>query len=243
MDRYHCHSLTSACPRFCNLSCNRNQKCVLTDSNLAVCIATECGPFNETIEGKTNEKGTHFGTTYVIPCNTGFFGYQEFVCATNGKWESTHGDCQCWYGTYLNENGTECIECSAGKYLPSVGQIGNESCIDCPAGRYSQSPGFKICKECPIGYYQSKVGQTECFACEAGTYISSRGAESCKKCLPGTYSGSHADSCRPCRPGSYNYKYGAPSCTLCPIRSYQDKYGSTLCKLCLTANVTGSATC
>ena len=55
---------------------------------------SECNPFNETIEGKTNEKGTHFGTTYVIPCNTGFFGYQEFVCATNGKWESTYGDCR-----------------------------------------------------------------------------------------------------------------------------------------------------
>eukprot|EP00105_Crassostrea_gigas_P034225 XP_019918373.1 PREDICTED: uncharacterized protein LOC105317324 [Crassostrea gigas] len=41
MDRSHCFSLASCSERFCNLSCNANEKCVLTSTNQPVCIISD----------------------------------------------------------------------------------------------------------------------------------------------------------------------------------------------------------
>lgn len=91
----------------------------------------------------------------------------------------------CPSGKIANQNKTECVGCSPGKY-ELQGQ-----CQDCPTGQ-SISPEDALypinCDRCAQGQYQDQTGQQTCKNCQAGKFSNINGLEQCAGCPEGYFS-------------------------------------------------------
>uniref|UniRef100_A0A8W8KYQ0 Tyrosine-protein kinase ephrin type A/B receptor-like domain-containing protein n=1 Tax=Magallana gigas TaxID=29159 RepID=A0A8W8KYQ0_MAGGI len=232
MDRSHCFSLASCSERFCNLSCNANEKCALTSTNQPACIITECNP-TSTIPDITpkhvrREVGLSWWLWCTVPPTTSI---QLFTCDTDGQWVNHYSSCVCWYGTYLD--GNYCTKCPAGKHLPYYNKVGYSSCIDCPSGHYTPGPGYGWCYKCTLGSYQSSPGRSYCDLCPSGSYSIDEAATSCIACPAGQHSPiSGSTSCIDCPEGHYTSAPGHGNCIPCPAGYWQNHIGQTTCNPC-----------
>jgi len=185
-------------------------------------------------------------TCYFCPRNTQLDIDQKCCTQTSGV--------KCSAGQYLNDDGTTCLDCPAGKYQPDMGK---GCCFRCPQGQYQDLTGQTSCKECPDGTYADKYGLTQCLKCPVGSYCDSTnritgtlcpvgyyaqndGATKCQPCSIGTYNDAVGfDQCFPCEDG-YTSLAGASECfpvggetgTNCDPGSYLPK-GTTICAKCL----------
>ncbi|XP_062572929.1 major surface-labeled trophozoite antigen 417-like [Saccostrea cucullata] len=246
MDKAKCNSLISPCPNFCNLSCLANQKCVFINFTEPTCVTTECDTSDvipdiipRNVRRETGRK--HWFDCTIPPTPS----KQHFTCDTNGIWKKTFSECKCWYGTYLD--GSSCVKCPAGKYLPRYGKVGSGSCKDCPAGNYTTAAGQSWCKGCLLGHYQSSTGQTSCSPCPLGQYSSTEGASTCMSCPLGQYADSTGTiACKICPTGQFSDNVGTSVCKACPTGEFSNTEGASNCKKCPIGKFTdtvGSATC
>ncbi|XP_052719313.1 multiple epidermal growth factor-like domains protein 9 [Crassostrea angulata] len=232
MDRSHCFSLASCSKRFCNLSCNANEKCVLTSMNQPACIITECDPTATILDISPEHVRREVGLSHWLWCTVPpTDSIQLFTCDTDGQWVKNYSSCVCWYGTYLD--GNVCKKCQEGKYLPYYNKKGSSSCIDCPAGYYTPVPGLGKCTACPIGSYQSSHGKSFCDICQAGKYSNVEAATFCVDCLEGHYQPDPGQgNCIACPIGSYQSSHGKSFCDICQAGSYSDVEAATSCLDC-----------
>lgn len=154
----------------------------------------------------------------------------------------------CPSGKIANQNKTECVGCSPGKYESagacedcSPGQfISPEealypiNCDRCAQGQYQDQKGQQACKNCPKGKFSNSNGETECTLCPEGYYSdnvesigcvacpsgeSSTDGLNCKTCGSNTVEIDH--KCQYCQSGTFFYFEGK-SCKNCPMGWFAD---------------------
>jgi hypothetical protein len=139
--------------------------------------------------------------------------------------------CLCDRG-YGGTFGTDCVQCSPGRYKDSVG---SEDCEECPPFSRSLVHGAKdvsqcfcvegyegtggdVCSLCRLGFYKSVVAAEKCSPCPSNSNTPMTGATSISACTcnPGFLPRPGVASliCDPCEVG----KYGA-SCQSCPANT------------------------
>ena len=133
-----------------------------------------------------------------------------------------------------------CVDCQPGRW--SAGQ----TCTDCTAGKYLQTVGSsgEDCKNCPSGF-SSQPASTACtrVACEGGQYKYSFLADTfvCLQCLPGQWSDGYTSECTKCSAGKYLEIWGsqASECKTC-LDGSASQAGSLFCSACSSGKVSNS---
>lgn len=188
------------------------------------------------------------GSTECTACAVGTYQAQEgqIKCrsCTSGKIASDPASVscvECGNGEYSTDgitckkcpqnnqyfNGTECVECQAGKFLDET--IG--LCRTCEAGTYSEA-GAVECTDCRAGTYSGKGG-SECIECKAGTYSALPGSVKCTRCGPGRYSGmDSATRCIACKGGEYVEISEATECMTCKENQFSVEGASKCYDMC-----------
>jgi hypothetical protein len=120
---------------------------------------------------------------------------------------------QCEPGTYQEQIGTGCLECSAGTVSQQEGQ---SSCTSCEPGRFSNELRGTACSNCEPGKFQPNRTSTECALCQEGSYATS-GSVTCSLCLNAQ---------------EYQALPGQARCAVCPSNSIPDPTHTTcLCQV------------
>lgn len=170
------------------------------------------------------------GSYTCILCNLGQFSTNSsstecFNCPAGKIGEPSRKTCQpCNLGTYSStHSSTTCTVCDVGQNSSLVSS--STSCIDCPAGRYMPSTltlnvlTLRECIPCPRGTYTSSAKSSTCNLCEAGRWSD--------------YLGNNI-GCTACEPGRFGVIQGqdssTASCSACPAGTFSD--GLTICKEC-----------
>ena len=130
----------------------------------------------------------------------------------------------CLLGEYVHADGTSCIKCDPGYYLPYGGF---PFCFECPPGKFSTIDGATACQDCSVcdnhatttvscnGKSLSDLTQCRCNAGYTGNGFL------CSACPTTTFQPiSGAQICLACAPGSYGNTIGASTCTSCPQDTY-----------------------
>ena len=123
------------------------------------------------------------------PCTAGPPFIQQSVCTDCPMRSDSPAGCERSTACSCNAGSTgpaggPCIECVAGKYKDTSGDV---ACSDCAAGMYKDTVGFGPCKACPTGKRSlpGSTSLTNC-TCGLGTYYtySAQGGQ-CLACLAG----------------------------------------------------------
>ena len=147
----------------------------------------------------------------------------------------------CPPGQYLV--GLQCIDASAGHYVPYHGMTEQ---FECFPGTYQPYTGQSSCIDASPGYFTDTNGSASESPCQAGTYQPTEGQTSCLDVGRGNYSTAGSASQIPCAPGTYQPDTGQPSCldadpgnyvsepqqfdqTKCSPGAYQPVAGQTSC--------------
>ncbi|KAA8579913.1 hypothetical protein FQN60_005448 [Etheostoma spectabile] len=177
-----------------------------------------------------------FGTEYEVA--------QKPPRAPNGTEACSTGqvlrDGKCGYGEQ-----EQCVQCPAGTYQDTVGQLSCEPCPStegqgiagaknlsqcggqCTAGHFS-ADGFRPCQPCALGSYQPEPGRVLCFLCGGGLMtkyegsVSFRDCEAKVHCAPGHYYNSSTHRCIRCPAGTYQSEFGQNYCITCPGNTTTD---------------------
>ena len=150
-------------------------------------------------------------------------------------------DCE----TALQPGATACDGCNPGTFKES----GGSDCIECTVGRYSSTRDAEVCTDCPKGYHGVEVTATqariECGTCPRGTFGDVKALENitrCKVCAAGRYSEVDAlpagasVPCKECPTGRWSAATGlqeSVGCKNCDAGRYSTSFASTSETACL----------
>ncbi|XP_077985306.1 uncharacterized protein LOC144439946 [Glandiceps talaboti] len=145
-------------------------------------------------------------------------------------------------GVYGNENVTDCIECTPGKYCEGFGNTAPDNDCDpgyyCPGGQTSKAPVDNLCPSgfycprgswepltCTNGTFQPHSGQSECGQCPAGFYCDPLNGTISNPCPQGYYCppGTAIGDAKACPAGTYGadfYLWHIDNCTSCTAGYY-----------------------
>ncbi|CUE73353.1 membrane-associated protein, putative [Bodo saltans] len=111
----------------------------------------------------------------------------------------------CPIGTYTTEykltSASQCYQCPAGSYCPSVGLTAP---VPCPSGTYQPETSSVACRPCEAGWACTQIGMTNSFA---------------TPCLPGHFcpTGTSSAFANPCPGGTYTFKTNLGSKDQCEV--------------------------
>ena len=136
------------------------------------------------------------------------------------------GCLDCGAGTYLGTAGNvekhSCTPCGRGSFSLNVGAVASSTCETCPAGTFAGNLGTSVCSMCPMGTFSAEASMSVCTDCHAGSYSGATGAvtaDLCVLCVVGKYSGQSGSTaqsdCLQCRAGTYSDTPGSSVCLLC----------------------------
>ena len=185
-----------------------------------------------------SDKAQHMFARDCISCENGKFsrpGSRFCLTCPAGKNTVVSGTTttcvECTVGKFQKDPGqTECDNCLAGYYQPSVG---NPYCLPCIPGMYQKIAGKNECDDCEVGRFTGMIGQAfSCDDCEVGKEMRNVGGTRCFPCNAGQFqSTGDGTNCRNCPKGKH--RNNGIECNACPIGKYSSEGGWEECKECL----------
>ena len=171
--------------------------CVGYEDDGGVCKGCSYGKYHDISQQKCESCPNGYFSTYLGTIVDVEVATDCFPCESGHYIEMIDGrdKCQpCPAGTY-EENGL-CIDCSAGRFQPSLSVNDSSLCLECAPGTYSLA------------------GQSDCLPCDPGTFEETSGSSSCLDCPAGKVSPAGAINCSAACP-NYTYPLNG-QCSFCP---------------------------
>jgi hypothetical protein len=136
--------------------------------------------------GNSRSRTSDLVMKYTLCFENEIFDGRECIACSNGKVASneilkTLESCESICATGSAWNGSECSNCTAGRYSNQL--MG--SCVLCSVGSFSEADQNSNCQKCTPGKFRETEGPTSCAECQSGSYIPILGSSTCIECFAG----------------------------------------------------------
>lgn len=230
-------------------------------SNASACVACPAGTYksstgNTTCSNCTANQASGIGSITCGSCGLGAVSNAgSNVCACDLGYAYNGTACvQCAAGSYKSTVGNvTCTQCIANSFSPVTGAIANSTCFSCGPNAVSVA-GSSSCS-CMVGYESNGVS---CLACPAGRVKANIGNDTvCVNCLANQYSLPASSTCLQCGANTVSaagssfcecnagYELVNGDCVACTAGKFKPLSGNSTCQDCAANDYSlqGALTC